>query len=87
VTIAVAIVALLWALFPADSSAGVDTWTTSGPEGGIVNSLAIDPSAPATLYAGTYGVGVFRFVPALPDRRPVQRPPQKLPTRAVTPRR
>jgi hypothetical protein len=76
-----------WALFPADSSAGVNTWTTSGPEGGIVSSLAIDLSAPATLYAGTYGGGVFRFVLASPDRQPVQRPLQKPPTRAVTPRR
>ncbi len=59
VTIAAAIVALLCALFPADAYAGANTWTTFGPESAYVNSLAIDPSAPAILYAGTYD-GVFK---------------------------
>jgi hypothetical protein len=39
---------------------------------GVV-ALAIDPSTPATLYAGTVGGGVFRFVPESPGRLPVQR--------------
>ncbi|MCS7061460.1 MAG: hypothetical protein RMN25_09890 [Anaerolineae bacterium] len=29
------------------------------PEGGYINALAIDPQTPTTLYAGTYGGGVF----------------------------
>ena len=33
---------------------------SGGPPGGIVRVLAIDPSAPATLYAGTEGNGVFK---------------------------
>jgi len=31
-----------------------------GPPGGVVSALAIDPSTPATLYAGTEGSGVFK---------------------------
>jgi photosystem II stability/assembly factor-like uncharacterized protein len=44
------------------ASAGVNAWTTNGPEGGgLIAALAIDPSAPATLYAGDgYGRGVFK---------------------------
>jgi photosystem II stability/assembly factor-like uncharacterized protein len=32
----------------------------SGPEGGDLRALAIDPASPATLYAGTNGGGVFK---------------------------
>ena len=42
------------------ASAGVNTWTTNGPNGGPIAALAIDRSAPATLYAGTSGAGVFK---------------------------
>lgn len=31
-----------------------------GPPGGSVEALAIDPSTPATLFAGTHGGGVFK---------------------------
>jgi photosystem II stability/assembly factor-like uncharacterized protein len=40
--------------------AGVNAWTTNGPEGRQIFSLAIDPTNPATLYAGTSGGGVFK---------------------------
>ena len=40
-------------------SAGTNIWTSYGPEGGIINALAIDPVTPSTLYAGTEG-GVFK---------------------------
>ena len=40
-------------------SAGFNVWTSIGPEGGNVSALAIDPATPATLYAGTWGGGVF----------------------------
>ena len=43
------------------AQAGVDVWTSNGPEGGTVAALAIDPSTPATLYAGTLGGGVFNL--------------------------
>ena len=39
--------------------AGDHAWRRLGPDGGQVNALAIDPSAPATLYAGT-DRGVFK---------------------------
>src|SRR5437879_6238708 len=39
--------------------AGVNTWTSSGPYGGSVPDLVIDPQNPSTLYAGT-DVGVFK---------------------------
>jgi photosystem II stability/assembly factor-like uncharacterized protein len=35
-------------------------WTSLGPEGGTVRSLAIDPADSATVYAGTEGGGVFK---------------------------
>jgi len=42
------------------AEAGVNAWTTSGPDGGTVYALAIDPQAPTTLYAGTRYGGLFR---------------------------
>src|SRR2546430_4803998 len=33
------------------AQAGVDVWTTSGPEGGTIQALAIDPQNPDILYA------------------------------------
>ena len=44
---------------PREASAGINIWTSNGPEGGSVNALAIDPATPVTLYAGTWG-GVFK---------------------------
>jgi photosystem II stability/assembly factor-like uncharacterized protein len=47
-------------------SAGVDVWTSNGPiDNGVrvpVTALAVDPSAPATLYAGSWAAdfGVFK---------------------------
>jgi photosystem II stability/assembly factor-like uncharacterized protein len=42
--------------------AGPGVWTSGGPygSGGDVRALAIDPTTPATVYAGTSDVGVFR---------------------------
>ena len=40
--------------------AGVNVWTSNGPYGGTVFALAIDPTTPSTLYAGTRGGGVFQ---------------------------
>jgi len=44
------------------AEAGINVWTTSGPEGGYINALAIDPQAPATVYAGTDSAGVFKSI-------------------------
>jgi photosystem II stability/assembly factor-like uncharacterized protein len=40
-------------------SAGTNVWTSNGPEGGSISTLAINPATPTTLYAGTDG-GVFK---------------------------
>src|SRR5438094_461849 len=40
------------------AEAGVDVWTATGPYGGTVQSLAIDPQNPTTLYASVEGVAV-----------------------------
>jgi len=55
----------LWCLsllLVATSFAGVNTWTSSGPETGNIASLAINPSDPSRIYAGTYYSGgkIFR---------------------------
>ena len=50
---------LLFSIFSSGASAGLNAWTTNGPEGGNTWALAIDPTTPATLYAGTGG-GVFK---------------------------
>src|SRR5215468_9797885 len=42
-------------------SAGVNAWTGIGPDGALVTSLAIDPTAPLILYAANNnGGGVFK---------------------------
>ena len=43
------------------NSFGDNQWVSIGPEGGYVYVLAIDPQAPGTLYAGTYG-GVYKSI-------------------------
>jgi hypothetical protein len=52
--------ALLWAGSASIVYAGNNVWTSLGPGGGIVSALAIDPTTPTTLYAGTFGSGVFK---------------------------
>ena len=41
-------------------SAGTNVWTSIGPEGGIVRSLAVDPRNPSTVYAATPLSGIFK---------------------------
>ena len=48
---------LVW---PQIAAGGVNTWTSIGPEGEVVSVLAIDPTTPNTVYAGTSGRGVFK---------------------------
>ncbi len=38
---------------------GTGSWVPTGPDGGNVNALSLDPSSPLTVYAGASG-GVFR---------------------------
>ena len=44
------------------AEAGINVWTSNGPEDGVIRALAIDPVTPSTLYAGTQGGGVFKSV-------------------------
>jgi hypothetical protein len=48
------------ALSASNLPAGVNTWTTNGPNGASVQSLAIDPVIPSFVYAGTLSDGVFK---------------------------
>src|ERR1700693_4700295 len=72
-----AILPLLGPRLAGVASAGVDTWTTNGPEGGEVQALAIDPANPATLYAGTAGGGVSKSTNGGGRWRIVQKLPTK----------
>jgi photosystem II stability/assembly factor-like uncharacterized protein len=51
ITIATLLVVLGHAASPAN--AGINQWTSNGPEGGVVITIAINPHTPTTLYAGT----------------------------------
>ncbi len=42
------------------AQAGYNQWTGSGPNGGLMTVLVIDPGNPSTLYAGTQSGGVFK---------------------------
>ncbi len=46
--------------------AGLGVWTTNGPEGGPIRSIAVDPNNPSILYVGTdsaeHGGGVFKSI-------------------------
>jgi photosystem II stability/assembly factor-like uncharacterized protein len=47
-------------LNPGLGRAGDRRWTSLGPQGGYIEALAIDPTAPQTLYAGAEGTGMFK---------------------------
>lgn len=40
--------------------AGIDSWTPASTDGGLIQTIAIDPATPSTLYVGTAGSGVFK---------------------------
>jgi photosystem II stability/assembly factor-like uncharacterized protein len=50
---------LLWIGGLDIAQAGINEWTTNGPQRGAVNAIAIDPKLPSTLYAGTSN-GIFK---------------------------
>ena len=60
----IALLAILICLFvssqPAVVLAGTGIWISTGPEGGPISALAIDPATPTTLYAGTADGRVFK---------------------------
>src|SRR5437870_5609564 len=44
----------------AENALNFNQWSSNGPEGGQVLSLAVDRSNPAIIYAGTVGSGLFK---------------------------
>ena len=40
--------------------AGQNVWTGTGPDGGPIRSVLVDPITPTIIYAGTGGSGVFK---------------------------
>src|SRR5262245_4909229 len=42
------------------AGAGLNGWTTAGPEGGRILALAVDPKTTGVVYAGTDAGGVFK---------------------------
>src|SRR3989442_3257101 len=50
--------ALVWLGGLSRAEAGIDVWTTNGPYGGTIRSLAIDPHRSTTLYASVEAVDV-----------------------------
>jgi photosystem II stability/assembly factor-like uncharacterized protein len=51
---------LVLLMAPASLHADVNRWTPVGPPGGVVQAIAIAPSAPSTIYAGTKTAGIFK---------------------------
>ena len=51
---------LVWPLCTFEVKAGVDFWTSNGPEGGVVYALAVSRSNPDIVYAGTQSNGIYK---------------------------
>jgi CSLREA domain-containing protein len=56
--VVVVLAALSCAITARSADAGINVWTSGGPAGEYIKSLAVDPTTPHTLYAG--GRDVFR---------------------------
>jgi photosystem II stability/assembly factor-like uncharacterized protein len=56
----VAACAVSLALLPAPAVAGVDRWTSIGPDGGGVTAIAVAPQDPDLVFAATETAGMFR---------------------------
>ncbi len=54
------LLSVLWTTLPGVGLAGLGRWTSSGPDGATVLSLAVDPADSATVFAGTEAGGVFK---------------------------
>jgi|SRR5579871_5469530 len=48
----------------ASGFAGVNKWTSLGPDGGFITALVVDPHITSTLYAATASNGVFKSIDA-----------------------
>ncbi len=60
VTFLLSILAVFCPLTAGVALAGVNTWTSGGPEGGSLRAMAFDPSTPTTIYVATFAGGVFK---------------------------
>src|SRR5262245_7657710 len=56
--------ALLFLSSAYTAQASINVWTSHGPLGGDVGALAIDPTTPSIVYAGTRDAGVFKSTDA-----------------------
>lgn len=54
------LISLLAVFFRPGEAMAAGTWTSVGPWGGSVYGIAVDPNNTSTLYAATYGCGVFK---------------------------
>src|ERR1051326_7366313 len=53
-------IALITVALSVTLCAGTNVWTSIGPEGGSVQSLAVDPRNPSTVYAAAPASGIFK---------------------------
>ncbi len=53
-----------WVAGTGVAHAGINVWPSNGPEGGYIRPLAINPTDPATVYAGASRGGVFQSTDA-----------------------
>ena len=58
--LALALLAFLTGFTGSVNTASGQTWITNGPYGGAASVLAVDPTTPTTIYAGTFGAGSSR---------------------------
>lgn len=49
-----------WLTIAGAAHAGIDAWTPASMDGGVIQTIAIDPATPSILYVGTAGSGVFK---------------------------
>ncbi len=58
--LAIALLIFLTGFIGLVNTASAQTWVGNGPYGGAVEVLAVDPTTPTTIYAGTQTAGIFK---------------------------
>ncbi len=58
----VSLLAALGCFLVRPAGAGINRWTNIGPDGGLVNAIAIDPTSPLTMDAAAGGGGIRKSV-------------------------
>ncbi len=66
---ALVLCAMVWAR---SGEAGVDVWTSTGPQGGFTDALVVDPVTSTTVYAALNGGGVLKSTNAGADWQPAR---------------